>query len=73
VDDLVDAAAGLISVLPELRPLDRATYNAGFEVCVWRESFLLQSLPLLVASVRLHVLSHSLSRESVLLQLSPSP
>ncbi|KAI8467633.1 MAG: hypothetical protein J3K34DRAFT_523614 [Monoraphidium minutum] len=34
VDDLVEAAADLISVLPELRPLDRATFNAGYEV--WR-------------------------------------
>jgi hypothetical protein len=34
VDDLVDAAADLISVLPELRPLDRSTFNAGYEV--WR-------------------------------------
>lgn len=34
VADLVDAAAGLISVLPELRPLDPATFNAAYEV--WR-------------------------------------
>jgi hypothetical protein len=34
IDDLVDAASGLISVLPELRPLDRAAFNAGYEV--WR-------------------------------------
>lgn len=34
IDDLVDAAAGLISVLPELRPLDPKAFNAGYEV--WR-------------------------------------
>lgn len=30
----MEAAAGLISVLPELRPLDRKTFNAGYEI--WR-------------------------------------
>lgn len=34
VDDLVEAASGLISILPEVRPLDRTTFNAGYEV--WR-------------------------------------
>lgn len=34
VEDLIDAAAGLISVLPELRPLDPKAFNAGYEV--WR-------------------------------------
>jgi hypothetical protein len=34
VEERIDAAAGLISVLPELRPLDRRRFNPGYEV--WR-------------------------------------
>ncbi len=34
VDDLIDAAAGFISVLDELRPLDPKTYNPCYQV--WR-------------------------------------
>jgi hypothetical protein len=32
VDDLVEAAAGLISVLDELRPLEPATFNPAYEI-----------------------------------------
>lgn len=32
VDDLVDAAAGLISVLDDLRPLDTERFNAFYEI-----------------------------------------
>lgn len=32
VDDLVDAAADLISMIDELRPLDRSTFNAAYEI-----------------------------------------
>lgn len=32
MDDLIDCAAGLISVLDDVRPLDPATYNASYEI-----------------------------------------
>lgn len=32
VEELVEAAAGLISVIDDLRPLDPTTFNAGYEI-----------------------------------------
>lgn len=32
IDDRVDAAAGLISIIDELRPLDRSRFNAAYEI-----------------------------------------
>jgi len=32
VDDIVDAAAGFISVIDDLRPLDRSSWNPAFEI-----------------------------------------
>lgn len=32
VNELVEAAAGLISVIDDLRPLDPTTFNAGYEI-----------------------------------------
>jgi hypothetical protein len=32
VNDLVEAAAGLISVLDDLRPLDAKSFNAAYEI-----------------------------------------
>lgn len=32
VTELVEAAAGLISVIDDLRPLDSTTFNAAYEI-----------------------------------------